>query len=124
MTAERISRRQALRRVGVFGLGLPMASAVLGACSAPAAAPTSAPAAAPTTPPAAAKPTTAAAAAPPPPPTPAPAAAKPTTATAAAPTAATAAQASSKPKVIVGIIQEPTALDPTADATASIATTL
>ena len=79
-------------------------------------------AAKPTTAPAAAAPTTA--------PTAAPAAAKPTALPAAAPTtaptaaAATAAQASTKPKVIVGIIQEPTALDPTADATASIATTL
>jgi peptide/nickel transport system substrate-binding protein len=32
--------------------------------------------------------------------------------------------ASSKPKTIVGIIQEPTSMDPTADATASISTTL
>jgi len=131
MSAERISRRRALRRVGVFGLGLPMISAVLAACSAPAATPTSAPPApAPTTPPAAAKPTTAPAAAPTTAPT-AAAAAKPTTAPAAAaptPTAAAAAaaagQTSTKPKVIVGIVQEPTSLDPTADATASIATTL
>jgi peptide/nickel transport system substrate-binding protein len=131
MSAERISRRRALRRVGVFGLGLPMVSAVLAACSAPTATPTSAPPApAPTTPPAAAQPTTAPAAAPTTAPT-AATAAKPTTAPAAAaptPTAAAAAaaagQTSSKPKVIVGIVQEPTSLDPTADATASIATTL
>jgi peptide/nickel transport system substrate-binding protein len=130
MTAQRFTRRQALRRVGALGLGLPMVAAVLAACSAPAAAPTSAP-------PAAAKPTTAPAAAPtavpqgqattaPAAPTAAP---KPTTAPAAAaptPTAAAAAagQASTKPKIIVGIVQEPTSLDPTADATASIATTL
>jgi len=125
MTAQRYTRRQALRRVGTLGLGLPMVAAVLAACGAPAAAPTSAPPAAakPTTAPVAA-PTTAPAAA-----TSAPAAAKPTTAPAAAaptPTAASAAagQASTKPKMIVGLVQEPTSLDPTADATASIATTL
>ncbi len=125
MTAQRYTRRQALRRVGTLGLGLPMVAAVLAACGAPAAAPTSAPPAVakPTTAPVAA-PTTAPAAA-----TSAPAAAKPTTAPAAAaptPTAASAAagQASTKPKMIVGLVQEPTSLDPTADATASIATTL
>jgi peptide/nickel transport system substrate-binding protein len=41
-----------------------------------------------------------------------------------APTAASAAAASSKPRAVIGVIQEPTALDPTADATASIATIL
>src|SRR5438309_6192392 len=115
-------RRALLRRVAI---GLPMVSALLAACSTPTAvAPTSppttgaAPTVAPTTAPAAAKPTTA----------PTTAAAAPTAAPTAAPAAAakptTAAAASSKPKVIIGIIQEPTALDPTADATASIATTL
>ncbi|HEX8966749.1 MAG TPA: ABC transporter substrate-binding protein, partial [Chloroflexota bacterium] len=45
---------------------------------------------------------------------------------ATAPTAAATAAAagSSKPRAIIGIIQEPTSMDPTADATASIATTL
>jgi peptide/nickel transport system substrate-binding protein len=102
MDSERFSRRQALRRIGTLSVGLPMVSAVLAACSAPS--PT--PAAAPTAP------TIGAAA------TSAPAAAKPTV------TAAAAAQPSTRPKAIIGIIQEPTALDPTADATASIATTL
>src|SRR5262249_11380386 len=52
----------------------------------------------------------------------APAAAKPTT---TAPTAApTAAAPSSKSKAIISITQEPTSMDPTADATASIATIL
>jgi peptide/nickel transport system substrate-binding protein len=123
--AARVSRRQLLHRLGALAVGLPL----LAACAAPAAAPTSAPAAAPTaapapkptTPPAAA-PTTKPAAAP----TTAPAAAKPTAAPAAAPTTAAAAAlpASTKPKIVIGLVQEPTALDPTADATASIATTL
>jgi peptide/nickel transport system substrate-binding protein len=96
-----------------------MMSALLAACSAP-------PAAAPTT---GAPPTTAPAVAPTAAPTTA-AAAKPAATTAAAssgPTAAPAAAAtggSSKPRAIIGIVQEPTSLDPTADATASIATTL
>jgi peptide/nickel transport system substrate-binding protein len=98
-----------------------MASALLAAC-------TQAPAAAPTTAAAAAKPTTAPAAAPTSAPTSAPtvAAAKPTAAPAAATTAPTAAAAagSSKPRAIIGIVQEPTSMDPTADATASISTTL
>jgi peptide/nickel transport system substrate-binding protein len=118
-----LTRRQLLNRIGAVAVGLPL----LAACTAPAAAPTSAPAAAPTTAPVA-KPTTAPVAptaasttAPVAKPTTAPAA---TTAAAAAPTAAAAAQASTKPKIIVGLVQEPTALDPTADATASIATTL
>jgi peptide/nickel transport system substrate-binding protein len=82
----RVSRREVLRRLGAFGLGVPVVAALLGACtSAPAAPATSAPAVAPTS----------------------------------APTAA-----ATKTKAIIGIIQEPTALDPTADATASIATTL
>jgi peptide/nickel transport system substrate-binding protein len=55
----------------------------------------------------------------------------PVVATSAAPAAAPnptpsgqAAAASSKPKAVIGIIQEPTSMDPTADATASIATCL
>ncbi len=115
-----------LHRLGALAFGLPL----LAACSAPAAAPTTAPAAPPTTAPAA-KPTTAPAA-PTTAPTTAPAAttaaAKPTAAAAAtsAPAAAsaTALPQSTKPKIIIAIVQEPTALDPTADATASIATTL
>jgi peptide/nickel transport system substrate-binding protein len=94
-----------------------MASALLAACGpttavAPTSPPTSGAAAtsAPTTaPPAAAKPTTA-----------------PPAAATTAPTAAPAAAAttSSKPKAVIGFTQEPTSLDPTADATASIATIL
>jgi len=116
-----------------LALGLPLLAACAapaaapiptsgGPASAPAAAPTTAPVAKPTTAPAA--PTTAPAApttAPAPKPT---AAAAATTAPAAAATAPAAAQTSTKPKIIIGIVQEPTALDPTADATASIATTL
>jgi peptide/nickel transport system substrate-binding protein len=109
----RIGRRAVLRRLGA----LVAASGLLAACSpSTAVAPTSPPTtgAAPT-----AAPTTVAPAA-------TSAAAKPTSA--AAPTAAatrpTAAAASSKPKAIIGIIQEPTSMDPTADATASISTTL
>src|SRR5207253_6169663 len=52
------------------------------------------------------------------------AAAKPTAAAAPTSAAGAPAAASSKPKAIIGIIQEPTSMDPTADATASIATTL
>src|SRR5947207_14585064 len=81
-----------------------MASAWLAACNAPAAV---APSTAPTV---ASKPTTA----------PAPAAAP----TSAPTSAANANAASSKPKAIIGFQQEPTSLDPTADATASIATIL
>jgi peptide/nickel transport system substrate-binding protein len=50
------------------------------------------------------------------------AASKPTAAV--APTTASGATASSKPKAVIGFTQEPTSLDPTADATASIATIL
>jgi peptide/nickel transport system substrate-binding protein len=113
------------------GLGVPMVSALLAACgpsssTAPSggAAATSAPA--PTTAPtvaAAAKPTVAAttAAA-----TTAPAAAAKPTQAATQPTQAAAASGggSSKPRAVIGIVQEPTSMDPTADATASIATTL
>ena len=127
MTAQRISRRQAFRRVGVFGLGLPMVSAVLAACSAPAAAPTAVPQAPATLPRRL-----------PPPPRPnqprrlplrhhSRGRAKPSRHPPPhheRPPSLRRLQASTKPKAIVGIIQEPTALDPTADATASIATTL
>src|SRR5262245_34835411 len=94
--AARVSRRQLLHRLGCLAVGLPL----LAACSVPAPAPTAAPTAGakPTTPPAA-----------------------PTTAPTVAPTAAAAAAqpTSSKPKAVIGIVQEPTSLDPTADATAS-----
>src|SRR5438067_2167075 len=116
-------RRALLRRVAI---GLPMVSALLAACSTPTAvAPTSPPTTgvpptvAPTTAPAAAKPTTAPTTA-----AAAPTAAPSATAAASAAKPTTAAAASTKPKAIIGIIQEPTSLDPTADATASIATTL
>jgi peptide/nickel transport system substrate-binding protein len=98
---------------------LPLASALLAACSpstavAPTAPPTTG--AAPTSAPTVAPATTSA---------PAPPAAAPTSAAAAPSTASSAASAtSSKPRAVIGIIQEPTALDPTADATASIATIL
>jgi peptide/nickel transport system substrate-binding protein len=105
-----------------------MVSALLAACTpAQTAAPTSGAAApgSPTSPPATTAPTVAAAS-------------KPTAATAAAPTSAPAATTaaaptsaaaaagggSSKPKAVISIVQEPTSMDPTADATASISTTL
>src|SRR6266700_8286501 len=132
MLDGRIGRRDILRRIGALGFGLPLVSGLLAACSpstavaptSPAttgAAPTQATAAKPAASPAAssspaASPSAAAAASPVP-------AASP--AAAASPVAAAApAAVSSKPKAIVGIIQEPTSMDPTADATASIATTL
>jgi peptide/nickel transport system substrate-binding protein len=100
-----------------------MVSALLAACSS---AQPAAPASAPT---AAAKPTSAPASAPTTAPTAAPtvaSAAKPTAAAASAATSAPAAAGggSSKPKAVISIVQEPTSMDPTADATASIATTL
>jgi peptide/nickel transport system substrate-binding protein len=130
--SDRTTRRQLLRRLAALGAGLPVASAVLAACTTPTAvAPTSpattgvvpSPAAAPPTvaPAASAKPAVAAspsAAAAVPSPSAAIAAASPV-ATSAAPVAA-----STKPKAIISITQEPTSLDLTADATASIATTL
>lgn len=70
--AGRIGRRELLRRLGILGVGLPAASALIAACTGGGAAPTT----------------------------------------------------STKSKAIVGIIQEPTSMDPTADATASIATCL
>ncbi|MBV9132770.1 MAG: hypothetical protein JO318_08725, partial [Chloroflexi bacterium] len=121
-----MSRRALL---GQLGIGLPMVSALLAACSTPTAvAPTSpATTGAPPTTAALGKPT-AAAAAPTTAPTAAPAAvaATATPAAAAAPTSVPAASGggSSKPRAIIGIVQEPTSMDPTADATASIATTL
>jgi peptide/nickel transport system substrate-binding protein len=93
---SRIGRREALRRMGVFGLGLPLGMGLLAACS-----PTTA--VAPTSPA-----TTGAALT-----------AKPDVA--ASPSSVAAA---SKPRAIIGIVQEPTSLDPTVDATASISTTL
>src|SRR5438552_17331911 len=113
MTPElRIGRRQVLRRLGA----LVAASGLLAACS-------------PTTAVAPTSPRTTGAAAPAVPQvqaTTAPATVAPaaTPTAAAKPTTAAAAAASSKPKAIIGIIQEPTSMDPTADATASIATTL
>jgi peptide/nickel transport system substrate-binding protein len=122
--SKRIARRVLLRRLVAVGAGLPVASAVLAACTTPTVvaptspattgvAPTVAPAASPK-PAVAASPSAAAAL---PSPSAAVAAASPV-ATVAAPVAST------KPKAVVGIIQEPTSMDPTADATASIATTL
>ncbi len=73
LLAGRITRREALRRLGLLGLSLPFAAAVVAACS-------SGGGAAPTT--------------------------------------------STRSKLIVGIIQEPTSMDPTADATNSISVTL
>src|ERR1700716_2096420 len=121
---NRTTRRQLLRRLAALGAGLPVASAVLAACSTPTAVAPTSPAttgAPPTVAPAASvKPAVAAS------PSAAVAAPSPSAAVAAASPVATSAApvASTKPKAIVGIIQEPTSLDPTADATASIATTL
>jgi peptide/nickel transport system substrate-binding protein len=69
----RITRREALRRLGVLGLSLPAASSLIAAC---------------------------------------------------AQGGGGTAQTSTRSKAIIGIIQEPTSMDPTADATASIATCL
>jgi peptide/nickel transport system substrate-binding protein len=114
------------------GLGLPMVSALLAACATPAIAPTAPPTGAPAPTTAAPKPTsgaapTAAAAAPTTAPAttaPATVAAKPTAAVAPTSAPAAAGAGSSKPRAVISIVQEPTSLDPTADATASIATTL
>lgn len=71
--AGKITRREALRRLGILGLSLPVASSLIAACG----------------------------------------------------TGSSGNQpASTKSKAIIGIIQEPTSMDPTADATASIATCL
>jgi peptide/nickel transport system substrate-binding protein len=82
-----VSRREALRRLGLLGLGAPLVSALLAACG------------------------------------PSQTGGAPSGGGGATPSGA-APQPSTRSKVIIGIIQEPTALDPTADATASIATTL
>jgi peptide/nickel transport system substrate-binding protein len=125
----RIGRREVLRRMGVLGLSFPVASAILAACSpSTAVAPTSPPTtgAAPPAPAAtapAAKPATSPVASP----SAAPSASAVPAASpsaAASPAAAAAGLSSSKPKAIVGILQEPTSMDPTADATASISATL
>lgn len=71
--AGRITRREALRRLGVLGVSLPLASSLLAACASGSSTPQT---------------------------------------------------TSTKSKAIIGIIQEPTSMDPTADATASIATCL
>jgi peptide/nickel transport system substrate-binding protein len=72
LVAGRISRREALRRLGILGLSLPIASSLVAACAGGTNAP------------------------------------KPST----------------KSKLVVGIVQEPTSLDPTLDATNSISVTL
>src|SRR5437867_2428920 len=125
---SRIGRRDALRRIGVLGIGLPVG--LLAACSpttavAPTAPPTTGAAAPPpTTKPAAPAPSASLAVAAPSPsaavaaPSPSPAIA------AASPAPAASSAVSSKPKVTIAFTQEPTSLDPTADATASIATIL
>ncbi len=69
----RITRREALRRLGVLGIGLPLATELIAACSS---------------------------------------------------SGSGGQVTSTKTKAIIGIIQEPTSMDPTADATASIATCL
>jgi peptide/nickel transport system substrate-binding protein len=143
----RIGRREALRRMGVLGAGLPVAIGLLAACgtpppAAPTAAPTTGAAAAPTTAPSkpAASPagSPAAAASPAAGPSPSPAASPaviaspaaspavpvPSPSAAASGSAVAAGPQSSKPRAIVAFTQEPTSLDPTADATASIATIL
>jgi peptide/nickel transport system substrate-binding protein len=116
LDSERIARRALLRRVAALGAGFPLASALLAACSpSPAVAPTS-----PATAPAAPKASS-------PPPSVAPTvAAKPAASASASPAASPVAAGvtSSKPKAIIGILQEPTSMDLTADATASISVCL
>src|SRR5579859_4933196 len=124
----RIGRRAALRRM--LGVGLPLGVSLLAACSPTTAVAPTSPAttgAAPPTAAAAPKPATSPASSPA-----AAASAGPSVVSspvvAASPVAAAspaaAAAVSSKPKVTIAFTQEPTSLDPTADATASIATTL
>jgi peptide/nickel transport system substrate-binding protein len=123
--------------MGVFGVGLPIAVSLLAACSpSPLVAPTApAPTAAPAKPAAttgaaapspATGPSPAAAASPAvgasPAASPAPAIASPSAAASSGANAAV--PASAKPRAIIAFTQEPTSLDPTADATASIATIL
>ncbi|HEX6547347.1 MAG TPA: ABC transporter substrate-binding protein [Candidatus Dormibacteraeota bacterium] len=67
LVSGRITRREALRRLGILGISLPAASSLIAAC-----------------------------------------------------TSSSTPQVSTKTKAIIGIVQEPTALDPTAAATASI----
>src|SRR5579859_7864401 len=123
----RIGRRAALRRLGLLGAGLPLGLGLLAACSpSTAVAPTSPAttgAAPPTTAPAAAKPAVSPAGSPASSPA---AVAAPSPIAAASPITAASpvAAVSSKPKVTIAFTQEPTSLDPTADATASIATLL
>src|SRR5579859_7975751 len=124
----RIGRRAALRRM--LGVGLPLGVSLLAACSPTTAVAPTSPAttgAAPPTAAAAPKPATSPASSPA-----AAASAGPSVVSspvvAASPVAAAspaaAAAVSSKPKVTIAFTQEPTSLDTTADATASIATTL
>lgn len=116
---SRLDRRAFLRRLTMVGVGLPLASSLLAACSSSSG---SSPTAAPTTAAAAKAPTSAPSAAKPSP------AASPAASTAASPAPASSPVAanvtSSKPKAIIAFTQEPTSLDPTRDATASIATIL
>ncbi|HEV7666604.1 MAG TPA: ABC transporter substrate-binding protein [Chloroflexota bacterium] len=124
-TERRFGRREVLRRTVTFGMALPLVSSLLAACSpTTAVAPTSpattgaAPSAAPA---ATSKPAVAASPAASPGASPAAAAA----ASPSAPASPVAANVtSSKPKAIIAFTQEPTSLDPTADATASISTIL
>lgn len=122
---RRLGRRTFLRRMSAVGIGLPLASSLLAACTAaPASTPTAAPttaASAPTSAPAAPKPSAASSPASAASPS---AAASAVASPAAASTAVPAAVVSSKPKAIIAFTQEPTSLDPTRDATASIATIL
>jgi peptide/nickel transport system substrate-binding protein len=128
--AARIDRREVLRRAVVFGMALPLVSTLVAACSpSTAVAPTSPPttgtgAVAPSAAPAAtSKPSAPASPGASPSVLASPSAASsPVAAAAASPVAANVA--SSKPKAIIAFTQEPTSLDPTADATASIATIL
>src|SRR5947209_14802510 len=78
LPAAQLSRRDALRRLGLLGILAPTVASLLAACSA----------------------------------------AQPSTA------GAPAATAQPKSKILIGIVQEPTSLDPTADATNSIAVCL
>ncbi|HVC76009.1 MAG TPA: ABC transporter substrate-binding protein, partial [Candidatus Micrarchaeaceae archaeon] len=73
LLSGKITRREALRRLGFLGLSLPVASSLIAACGSG---------------------------------------------------SSSTQTVSTKSKAIIGIIQEPTSMDPTADATASIATCL
>lgn len=120
----RIGRREVLRRMGMLGVSGPVAAALLTACAggAPSGrAPTSGAGSGGTTAPASSPATTSGGATAP---TSAPSvvAAVPASSPAATTVAASAQQGSAK--ATIGLVQEPTSLDPTADATASIATCL